>query len=81
MGLFRKKRKKVYPKQTFRIYMNESGKLHDPVTETVEITDDNEFLCIIDAEKKYYPRFKVVRTEKIGEVWPKGYTPQSTEDA
>ncbi|MBQ5952785.1 MAG: hypothetical protein IJL47_01875 [Lachnospiraceae bacterium] len=70
MGLFKRKPKKIYPKGTFRIYMNESGKAHDPASETVDITDDNGFLAVIDAEKKFYPRLKVVRVEKIGEVWP-----------
>lgn len=50
--------------------MNESGKAHDPASETVDITDDNEFLAVRVAEKKFYPRLKVVRVEKIGEVWP-----------
>ena len=27
MGLFKKKEKTIYPKQTFRIYLNESGKV------------------------------------------------------
>ena len=70
MALFKKKPKKIYPKQTFRIYLTESGKTADPVIETADITDDSEFLCIWRAEKQFYPRLKVARTEKIGEVWP-----------
>ena len=67
MGLFSRKPKKIYPKGTYRIFMNESGKPHDPIAQTMEVTDDNEFLAILVAEKKYYPHFKVAKVEKIGE--------------
>ena len=70
MGLFKKKQKIVYPKGTYRIYLNESGKTRDPFVKTVDITDDSEYLAVAEAEKKYYPRLKVAKVEKIGEVWP-----------
>ena len=79
MGLFSRKPKKNYPKGTYRIFLNESGKPHDPITQTMEVTDDNEFLAILVAEKKYYPHFKVAKVEKIGEVWPEGKKPQPEE--
>ena len=70
MGLFKKKPKKIYPKGTYRIYLTESGKAKDPVIETVDITEDSEFLAVYMAEKKFYPRLKVAKVEKVGEVWP-----------
>lgn len=69
MGLFKKKEKVIYPKQTYRIFMTHTGKLKDPVIEEPVVTDDSEFLAIRVAEKQF-PHLKVAKVEKIGEVMP-----------
>ena len=79
MGLFKKKPKTIYPKGTYRVYLNGSGKQKDPIAQTIDITEDSEFLAVAAAEKQYYPHLRVAKVEKVGEVWPEGKKPESEE--
>ena len=64
MGLFKKRVRKVYPKITFRFYMNVSGKAEDEIIECVDVTDESELVAMCEAEKRF-PRLKIAKVERI----------------
>ena len=67
MGLFSKNKTTAYDRYIYRVYMNQSGKAADEYTESVDVTDDSEFLAVRAAEKRF-PNLKVARVERTGVI-------------